>query len=102
MVKLCDFGGAFLLAHSDPGGIMTGAREATCSDCIAGERPFGIECDFKSSLWRGGGGGEAASAFCTDSLTHCLLCGAPGYSINEDHSLAKTAVGTPGYTGAAC
>lgn len=22
-----------------------------------------------------------------------------GYSINEDHSLAKTAVGTPGYTG---
>jgi hypothetical protein len=24
-----------------------------------------------------------------------------GYSINEDHSLAKTAVGTPGYTGTA-
>ena len=61
MVKLCDFGGAFLLAHSDPGGIMTGAREATCSDCIAGERPFGIECDFKSSLWRGGGRGGSLS-----------------------------------------
>ena len=28
-------------------------------------------------------------------VVYCIV----GYSINEDHSLAKTAVGTPGYTG---